>query len=297
MTHPSNSRLGMQYALPLNQRWCDGRASYRPPTEPIRTAEYEVAEIPDDTTARAFVTDSPLFAIISRRTFSDGTLPARRTRRRCGVFPSMLQCGFNKRSLTLQLFPLWSLAVVLLDSVAGNGETWFLARSFDILRDRSILGVVSFSDPQLRRTAAGEVVHLGHIGTIYQAHNGVYLGRGTARTLHLLPDGRVFSDRSAQKIRAGERGWRYAASQLESFGSRPVPTNEDDRSQWRAESLALVTTRIRHKGNHKYAWALNRAIKGQLLEVFPFQKLWIHFEMQFTLAHSINRPRQVEVPT
>ena len=23
---------------------------------------------------------------------------------------------------------------VLLDSVAGNGETWFLARSFDILR-------------------------------------------------------------------------------------------------------------------------------------------------------------------
>jgi hypothetical protein len=46
----------MQYTLALNQRWCDGRASYRPPTEPIRTAEYEVAEIPDDTTAREFIT-------------------------------------------------------------------------------------------------------------------------------------------------------------------------------------------------------------------------------------------------
>ena len=43
-------------AFALNQRWCDGRASYRPPTEPIKTAEYEVAEISDDTTARQFIT-------------------------------------------------------------------------------------------------------------------------------------------------------------------------------------------------------------------------------------------------
>ena len=35
----------MQYTLTLNRRWCDGRASYRPPTESIRTAVYEVAEI------------------------------------------------------------------------------------------------------------------------------------------------------------------------------------------------------------------------------------------------------------
>jgi hypothetical protein len=48
----------MQYTLAfaLNQRWCDGRASYRLPTEPIRTAEYEVAEISDDATARQFIT-------------------------------------------------------------------------------------------------------------------------------------------------------------------------------------------------------------------------------------------------
>ena len=47
----------MQYTLAfaLNQRWCDGRASYRPPTKPIKTAEYDVAEIPDDTTAREFI--------------------------------------------------------------------------------------------------------------------------------------------------------------------------------------------------------------------------------------------------
>ena len=32
-----------------NQRWLFGRDAYRPPDEPIRTAEYDVAELPDDT--------------------------------------------------------------------------------------------------------------------------------------------------------------------------------------------------------------------------------------------------------
>jgi hypothetical protein len=46
----------MQLALNLNQRWCGGRASYRPPSETIRPSDYEVAEIADDTTARDFIT-------------------------------------------------------------------------------------------------------------------------------------------------------------------------------------------------------------------------------------------------
>jgi hypothetical protein len=39
----------------FNQRWRDGRAAYRPPDELIRTCEYDVAELPDDTQAKAFV--------------------------------------------------------------------------------------------------------------------------------------------------------------------------------------------------------------------------------------------------
>ena len=62
------------------------------------------------------------------------------------------------------------------------------------------------------------VPHPGHVGIIFQAFNGVYLGRATPRTLHLLPDGTVLSDRAIQKIRKGERGWRYAAAQLEDLG-------------------------------------------------------------------------------
>src|SRR5206468_2839829 len=83
---------------------------------------------------------------------------------------------------------------VLLDEVAGNGETWFLARCFEQLRGR-VVGVVSFSDPIPRTAINGREVFPGHIGGIYQAFNGRCLGRGTPRTLRLLPDGTVFSDR------------------------------------------------------------------------------------------------------
>ena len=73
-----------------------------------------------------------------------------------------------------------------------------LGRRNGLARARGIAGVVSFSDPLARRTAAGDVVFGGHVGTIYQAHNAAYLGRGTARTLRLLPDGAVLSARALQ---------------------------------------------------------------------------------------------------
>jgi hypothetical protein len=82
--------------------------------------------------------------------------------------------------------------LVLLDEVPGNGETWFLGRCFACLRREGLAGVVLFSDPCRRLNREGVQVFGGHVGTVYQAHNAVYLGRGTPRTLALLPDGRVF---------------------------------------------------------------------------------------------------------
>jgi hypothetical protein len=60
----------------------------------------------------------------------------------------------------------------------------------------------------------------GHVGVMYQASNAVYTGRGTARTLALLPDGSVFSDCVQQKIRARERGHEYAERRLVGLGAR-----------------------------------------------------------------------------
>ena len=47
--------MSQQSLFPGNQRWREGRASYRVPDEVIETRLYEVGAIHDDTTARGFV--------------------------------------------------------------------------------------------------------------------------------------------------------------------------------------------------------------------------------------------------
>lgn len=261
-----------QYTLNLNQRWNLGRASYCGRGQTIRPQEYDVAEIYDDSTPRAFVCQHHY----------SGTYPA--ARHRVGLYRRGDLVGvavFSHPCSNLVLTNVFATPAtsavelgrfVLLDAVPGNGETWFLARAFEVLRSHGLFGVVSFSDPLQRRTARGSIVHAGHVGTIYQAHNAVYLGRGTARTLNLLPDGRVLSDRAAQKIRAGERGWRYAAAQLESFGASTAPDDPCSRRAWLATSLRAICTQIRHRGNHKYAWPLTKDAQRQLPTSLPYPK-------------------------
>jgi hypothetical protein len=251
------------------QRWRHGRDSYRPAGETIQTADYDVAPIAEGV-AKAFVLEHHY----------SGTYPAARFR--FGLFRRGELAGVavfshpcNDAVLT-NVFPGLEVSAaaelgrfVLLDQVPGNGETWFLARCFEQLRSE-LAGVVSFSDPEQRRTAAGDVVFGGHIGTIYQAHNAAYLGRGTARTLRLLPDGSVLSARAIQKIRTREKGWRYVVEQLVDAGA-PAPQVTADLRNWLHLALAAVTRTSRHAGNHRYAWGLSRAV-ARRLESLPYPK-------------------------
>jgi len=238
-----------------NQRWRGRRDLYRPPEEPIRSREYEVSEIAGDLPARAFVQEHHY----------SGTYPAARFRyglyhRGSLVGVAVFSHPSNDLALT-RVFPgdpLDSVDLgrfVLLDSVPGNGETWFLARTFERLRRIGIRGVVSFSDPVPRRSADGRVVFAGHLGTIYQAHNAAYLGRSRPSTLRLLPDGSGLSNRALQKLRGHERGWRYVASLLVKYGATP-PQNGESLSDWTDRWLPRLTRPLRHRGNHKYAWTL-----------------------------------------
>ncbi|NTX07070.1 hypothetical protein [Myxococcus sp. CA040A] len=147
------------------------------------------------------------------------------------------------------------------DEVPPDGETWFLALAVEVLARDGVVGVLSFADPEARATAIGELVFPGHVGTIYQAHNAVYRGRATPRTLHLLPDGTVFSARAAQKVRAREQGWRYAVAQLVESGAE-APAPGEDRSGWLRVWLPLATRRQRHQGNHRYFQGLPRLPVG-----------------------------------
>jgi hypothetical protein len=198
----------------MNQRWRHHRTVYRPAGEVIRTTEYEVTLIENDREAKAFVLAHHAF----------GTYPAARLRfglhhrgELVGVAVFSHPCNDLVLTRVFRCDPVLAVELgrfVLLDSVPGNGETWFLGQCFRHLRRLDLVGVLTFSDPVPRRNVQGEIVVGGHVGTVFQAHNGLYLGRGTARTLRLLPDGRVLSDRAIQKIRSGEPGWKYAAAEL-----------------------------------------------------------------------------------
>jgi hypothetical protein len=250
------------------QRWRGGRDTYRPAGEPIRTADYEVAAIPTDGEPKAFV----------QRHHYSGSYPAARFR--YGLYRRQELVGVAVFShpcsdgVLTSVFPGTARDAVelgrfvLLDEVPANGETWFLARCFESLRSH-IAGVIAFADPEARQNSTGATVFPGHIGTIYQAGNGVYLGQAPRRTIRLLPDGRVFSARAAQKIRAGARGWRYSAQLLIDAGAPPPG---GDTRTWLRTWLPRVTRTVRHPGNHRYAWALERARRGQLPQSLPYPK-------------------------
>jgi hypothetical protein len=152
---------------------------------------------------------------------------------------------------------------VLLDDVPGNGETWFLARTFKMMREMGFLGIVSFSDPVQRMNRHGHLVFPGHLGIIYQAANAAYLGRSTPRTLTLLPDGQVFSDRAASKVRDCEQGVEYAVACLVRHGATPPPRTDDRFTLrlWLALWRPQLCRPLRHHGNHRYAWGLDRRVR------------------------------------
>ncbi|WP_246096352.1 hypothetical protein [Streptomyces botrytidirepellens] len=137
-------------------------------------------------------------------------------------------------------------------------ESWFLARCFDELLASDVRGVVSFADPVPRRTNKGELVAIGHIGTIYQASNAAYTGRAAARTIKLLPDGTVLNDRAAQKVRKQEQGHEYVEAKLMSLGA-PAPRAGCNPAFWLRDALHAVGARnVRHRGAHRYVFRLGR---------------------------------------
>ncbi|WP_321820732.1 MULTISPECIES: hypothetical protein [unclassified Burkholderia] len=157
---------------------------------------------------------------------------------------------------------------VLLDAAPRNTETYLLGEAFKLLRRERphLKAVVSYSDPVARRDASGMLMTPGHVGIIYQAHNGRYMGRGSPRTLHIGPDGRVLSPRTLSKIRLGESGWESAQRMLEQVGA-PVRQFGEDGAEWVARVLNCgIFKTVRHAGNHCYAWAVAKGPRRRQLE-------------------------------
>jgi hypothetical protein len=249
------------------QRWSDRRAKFKLADTFIKPADFDVSEISDNL-AKDFVLNHHYAA----------SYPA--ARRRFGLFEhgdlvgvAVFSHPCNEKTITTvfrcqrAVDGLELGRFVLLDGVAANGESWFLARCREKLKN-DYPGITSFSDPIPRQTVEGQQIFAGHIGIIYQASNAAYLGRGTARTLRLLPDGKVMSARAIQKIRKAESGWQYAVDILRSYGANTCPLAEFERRAWLNHWLDILTRTMRHKGNLKYAWSFSR-IK---LDSLPYPK-------------------------
>ncbi len=256
------------------QRWRARRDTYRPAGEPIDTSLYDVAPIDDDATAKRFV----------REHHYSGSYPA--ARRRFGLYRA--RAGRELAGVAVFSVPVRAAVIesclpgdwrsslelgrfVLLDDVPANGETWFLGQCFRELKREGWTGVVSFSDPMPRTRLDGSTVFAGHVGTIYQASNAVYVGQARRDTLRLLPDGAVLPSRSLAKIRKRDRGWRHVESRLVVYGAEPM--GDSDPRRWLDRELARVNVRkVRHPGNHKYAWALDRRARKYLPASQPYPK-------------------------
>ena len=254
------------------QRFQYRRQTWRPSREVIEPLDYLVEPIPDDTTAKAFVL----------RHHYDHSYPAARFRfglYRCAtgelvgvaVFSQPWQHVLKAAGIPFDASETVELSrFVLLDEVPANAESWFIGHCFRQLRDRGLAGALSFSDPCPRTAADGGVVFGGHLGIIYQATNGVFTGCSRTRTIRLLPDGQVLSDRVLSKIRAQDKGWHYGVHLLVRYGA-DVPGR--DIRGWLNTWRDRLTRKLRHPGNYRYCWALQRRNRRHLPDGRPYPKV------------------------
>jgi hypothetical protein len=245
------------------QRWTERRESRRPAREVVSTRHLE-AVVGEPDRVRAFVAQHHYAETCSSTAhplelYDRGTLvgvaacgPSASMNVHRKVFPTL----GTKEGVTLGRF-------VLLDQVAANAESWFIARSFELLRDRGVVAVESCADP-LR----------GHVGTIYQATNGHYIGKTNPSTIRVFDDGIEFSNRASGKVRLGEVGRAYAIGQLVRRGA-PRPYYDEDIREWLRYWSAELTRTARHRGKHRYLWCLDRRRRREVLRfpTFAYPKL------------------------
>lgn len=279
---------GAQALLPLCQRWRQRRDSYVPVRDCIRPALLGVEQVARDRDVSDFIAAHHYL----------GSMPAARERfvltergKRVGV--AVFGQPVNDRAIT-NVLPgqavesLELQRLVLLDEVAANAESWFVARCHDALRRDGYLGVISFSDPEPRTVfverpdgaVESVVVRPGHLGIVYQALGFCYVGRSEPKVQRVFvgPDRghgpSVLNKRSMQKIRAGERGWNGAARQIVSRGADEPPQDRQGRIEWLARWVDRLTRPQRHGGVHKYVIALDARARRHVPDSLPYPK-WL----------------------
>lgn len=244
-------------------RWRKRRSSYRPSQEPFDQKAFHVERI-QEKSAKKFVLEHHYsgsfpaaiasYGLIERLGAFDTRLAG------CAVFSVPMHPRSAARYGAGDL-PFCELGrFVLLDEIGGNAETWFMSRALRQLaldkqdnQGRPKFSVcLAYSDPVPRSDITGAITHVGHVGGIYSAANALYVGRGTARTLNLAPDGKTISERALSKLRKGDTGARYAYEMLRGHGAPPIEVGEKNSDYVRRALSEGPFRTLKHNGNHAY---------------------------------------------
>ena len=98
-----------------------------------------------------------------------------------------------------------------------------------------------------------------------------------AQIMRLLPDGSVLSARAIAKIKAMDQGWLYASKILIEHGAEPLRIGADlfgaadDPKVWTERWVLALTRPVRHPGNWRYDFPLQRKVKSKL-PALPYPK-------------------------
>ncbi|MET0372842.1 MAG: hypothetical protein ABW128_01135 [Rhizorhabdus sp.] len=197
-----------------SQRWRERRSLFVDDTTLIDPREYAVDVIPHDQ-ARAFIAHHHYLSRYPAAQQAIGLFGPGAGRR--SALAGVIAFGVPATGAVITRHTGYAdpgrgcvlQRLLCLPSVVANGESFFTARAFRLLRREkpTIKAVVSFSDPQF-----------GHCGNVYAALSGAYRGRTRARRV-LRFAGETILDRTLSKIRNGESGVAGAIDQLVRLGA------------------------------------------------------------------------------
>ena len=257
----------------ISQRWRDRRDSYRKKGEAFGAGSYGVEVIPGDKVAKAFVVQHHYSGSYPAARFRVGLYRHREFFQPelvgVAVFSVSARGSVEKRAGLPTTEGVDLGRFVLLDDVPFNGETWFLRRAFGCLREGipDLQAVLAYSDPLPRKTAEGTLVMPGHVGTIYQAFNGRYVGKTNRESMWIDSFGKTIPRRALSKIRNGESGSNGAYERLVRAGAPSIKSGENSKAYVERILEEGPFYKVMHPGNLAYVWAIQR--KKRTTKGFP----------------------------
>lgn len=270
--------------LPLTQRWRLRRDTYVPLGDTVDTREVEVAATRSDKEIKAFVRAHYLGScgLIRRRFF----VYWRGMRVGALVYAHPTHDGAITSVLPGEALESLELNRMFFLDVAPNGErvpsnieSHAISVAHRVLAREGFLGAITFSDPVKRPDPSepGRYFFLGHAGTAFAASGARYLGRSSPEMLRIFKTtGHTLAPRTLAKARKGpgEKGYEGAIALLARYGAdRVAPSDRAEREEWLRVWLEKLTFPLRHTGNFKFLFVLDKRIRRHVPEGLPYPKL------------------------